>query len=54
MMYSCRVAKSLTSTLLGTEQFFCRHFEAGAPLLDMKLRGSGQRSGKERELKLPK
>ena len=47
-------AKSLTSTLLGTGQFFCRHSEAGTPLLDMKLRGSGQRSGEERELKLPK
>jgi hypothetical protein len=40
-------AKSLTSTLLGTGQFFCRHPEAGTPLLDMKLRGSGQRSGKK-------
>jgi hypothetical protein len=47
-------AKSLTSMLLGTWQFFCRHSEAETPLLDMKLRGSGQRSAEERELELLK
>jgi hypothetical protein len=47
-------AKSLTSTLLGAGQFFYRHSEAGTPLLDMKLRGPGQRSGEERVLKPPK
>jgi hypothetical protein len=44
-------AKSLTSTLLGAGQFFSRHSEAGTPLVDMKLRGIGQRSGEGRELK---
>jgi len=46
-------AKSLTSTLLGTGQFFCKHSEAGTPLLDMKLRGSGQRSGGRKRAEAP-
>jgi hypothetical protein len=44
-------AKPLTSTLLKAGRFFCRHSEAGTPFLDMKLRGSGQRSEEGRKLK---